>query len=62
MAIFEHVHLAYLPSREGGWDTRKEWKDVLSYVIVIRCRAKLTISGGEKQRVSGSRAASVQAH
>jgi ATP-binding cassette subfamily D (ALD) long-chain fatty acid import protein len=29
-SILTHVHLAYLPSREGGWETRKEWKDVLS--------------------------------
>lgn len=38
MEILEAVNLAYLPSREGGWYTRKEWRDVLS--------------GGEKQRVS----------
>lgn len=37
MEILEMVYLAYLPEREGGWMTRKEWRDVLS--------------GGEKQRV-----------
>ncbi|KAG6862188.1 hypothetical protein C0995_004270 [Termitomyces sp. Mi166 len=37
MEILEMVFLAYLPEREGGWMTRKEWRDVLS--------------GGEKQRV-----------
>ena len=39
MEILGAAHLAYLPEREGGWTTRKEWRDVLS--------------GGEKQRVRG---------
>lgn len=39
--ILEEARLGYLPDREGGWDTRKEWKDVLS--------------GGEKQRMAFAR-------
>lgn len=39
--VLEEARLGYLPDREGGWDTRKEWKDVLS--------------GGEKQRMGFAR-------
>ncbi|KAJ3567866.1 hypothetical protein NP233_g6084 [Leucocoprinus birnbaumii] len=39
--ILEKVFLTYLPEREGGWMTKKEWRDVLS--------------GGEKQRMSLAR-------
>ncbi|KAI9794010.1 MAG: hypothetical protein M1816_006635 [Peltula sp. TS41687] len=39
--VLEEVRLGYLPDREGGWDCRKEWKDILS--------------GGEKQRMAFAR-------
>lgn len=39
--VLDEAKLGYLPDREGGWDTRKEWKDVLS--------------GGEKQRMAFAR-------
>jgi len=39
--ILEEAKLGYLPEREGGWDTRKDWKDILS--------------GGEKQRMAIAR-------
>lgn len=39
--VLDAARLGYLPDREGGWDTRKEWKDILS--------------GGEKQRLGIAR-------
>lgn len=39
--ILDDARLGYLPAREGGWDSRKEWKDVFS--------------GGEKQRMAIAR-------
>lgn len=41
MEILKLVKLEYLPAREGGWETKKQWKDVFS--------------GGEKQRVMFAR-------
>ena len=39
--ILKTVRLEYLPTRDGGWESRKEWKD--------------TWSGGEKQRINIAR-------
>lgn len=39
--ILEEARLGYIPDREGGWDTKKVWKDVFS--------------GGEKQRMGIAR-------
>jgi ATP-binding cassette subfamily D (ALD) long-chain fatty acid import protein len=39
--VLEEARLGYIPDREGGWDTKKMWKDVFS--------------GGEKQRMGIAR-------
>ncbi|KAF1835723.1 hypothetical protein BDW02DRAFT_618399 [Decorospora gaudefroyi] len=41
LRVLEEAKLGYLPDREGGWDTKKVWKDVFS--------------GGEKQRMGIAR-------
>jgi ATP-binding cassette subfamily D (ALD) long-chain fatty acid import protein len=41
IGVLEEAKLGYLVDREGGWDTRKDWKDVFS--------------GGEKQRMGIAR-------
>lgn len=41
LTVLEEAKLGYLVDREGGWDTKKVWKDVFS--------------GGEKQRVGIAR-------
>ena len=39
--LLQRAHLAFLVTREGGWDGSADWNDVLS--------------GGEKQRVALAR-------
>ena len=46
-AILKIVYLDYIPNREGGWDSIKEWKDVFS--------GGFTYLQGEKQRMQIAR-------
>ncbi|KAI9328400.1 ABC transporter transmembrane region 2-domain-containing protein [Obelidium mucronatum] len=52
--ILQTVYLDYIPAREGGLDSIKEWKDVFSGLDSIK-EWKDVFSGGEKQRIQLAR-------